>query len=166
MRLGPDTPLKDAKIELNRRLMDRKQHFCPCCSQAAQLHRWSIYGTAAVALILLYRTGDTSRFVHTNEIKGQWFRDRIYAGQGDCSRLRHWGLVEREKDLRPDGGKSGNWRVTPLGAAFVLGEATVPKYILIYDNELKGMEGEHVSISDAIGVPFNYREHMDGGGDE
>lgn len=121
---------------------------CPCCEQHAQEYRWSLYATAARLLVAIYRAGGTEEFVETKKHKG--------IGQGDASRLRLWGLAEQEKERRADGGRSGWWRVTELGEAFILGAATIPKYAYVYDGRLLRTEGDPTTIRDVLGVEFNY----------
>ena len=75
-------------------------------------------------------------------------------------KLRYWGLLEEELELRPDGGRAGWWRVTELGEWFVLKEATVPRYARIYDNRCLSLVGDQVSITDALGTKFNYDDLM------
>jgi hypothetical protein len=46
--------------------------------------------------------------------------------------------------------------------AFVLGESTVPKYAYVYDGRLLKLDGgEYVTIRDALGTKFHYRDLMD-----
>lgn len=142
--------LADARRYLRRYLAEGVK--CPCCEQHAQVYRWSLYATAARLLIRLYREGGTGTYVETKRHKG--------IGQGDASRLRLWELAEREKERRPDGGRSGWWRVTDLGEAFVLGRATIPKYAYVYDGEVIRTEGEPTSISDVLGEAFRYDENV------
>lgn len=88
----PDSmPLGEARDILRGLVEDG--HTCPLCTQHAQVYRWSLYSTAAHALILFYREGGTT-------------------------------------EPRDDGGRSGYWRVTGRGAAFVRNEIDIPKYVL------------------------------------
>lgn len=128
---------------------------CPCCGQFAKIYRWSLYSTAVKALILYYRIGRTRRFVHSNRLK-----DHNYKGQGDASRLQNWGLVEGEKTLRPDGGRSGYWRVTDLGERFLKGAASIPKYIYVFDGQVIDYSPEAVMLADVVGNRFNYDQMM------
>lgn len=152
-RPGPLTPLHEAKAWLRERVYDGER--CPCCTQHVQAYRWSLYATAIRALALYYRLGDTTGFVHSSEIKALGHR-----GQGDAARLRLWGLVENDERRREDGGRSGNWRVTELGGAFLRGEASIRKYAKVYDGRCLGFEGEPVTVYDVAGVAFNFRELM------
>lgn len=128
---------------------------CPTCTQHSQVYRWSLYSTAAQALILFYRIGGINDFVHSNQLK-----DHGYRGQGDAARLRMWELVEREAEARDDGGRSGYWRVTPHGERFVRGTGTIHRYAFIYAGRVLHFDGDQVTIHDALGKRFSYDEIM------
>lgn len=74
-------------------------------------------------------------------------------------KLPHWGLIEEERRLRPDGGRAGYWRLTTKGILFAAGEIKVPRYALVGPhNRLVRLEGEPWGIDDAYGKPFDLRE--------
>lgn len=75
--------------------------------------------------------------------------------------LRHWGLIEEHVEKREDGGRAGVWRVTLTGEAFLLRHgASVPQYAVVYNDECLRLEGEQVTIRDALGSAFDYDELM------
>jgi hypothetical protein len=125
---------------------------CPCCSRWGKVYRWSLYRTAIKLLVNMYEAGGTTKFVETRSIKGE--------GQGDASRLRHWGLAEQESKARPDGGKSGFWRCTDTGEAFLLGDLALPKYVHVYNGEAKFFSGPEIKVEEALGLNFNYNNMM------
>lgn len=139
-----------------REQLDEGAH-CPCCTQYAKVYRWSLYGTAIRALALFYRLGGTTQFVHSRDLKGYG-----HAGQGDASRLRNWGLLEEETSRRQDGGRSGYWRVTARGEAFLHGRISVPKYLHVYNNRVLKHSGPDVGVRDVLGTRFNYDDLMAG----
>ena len=155
MTLTTSDTIQAAKQWLHARL--DKGAECPVCTQHVQVYRWSLYSTAGHALILFYRLGGTTEFVHSSSLKALGHK-----GQGDASRLRNWGLLEEEKVRRPDGGRSGYWRVTALGEQFVKGVARVPKYAYVYNNRVLKLDGPNVSIKDVLGKKFDYAELMAG----
>lgn len=127
---------------------------CPVCDQHAQSYRWSLYASAVRLLVRLWWAGGTTEFIESKTVK--------MPGQGgDVSRLRHWGLVEQAPQ-RPDGGKSGWWRVTQLGEDFVLDKERLPKYVYVFDGECLATNGQLVGIKDALGKNFNYVEMLAG----
>lgn len=147
--------LADAQDALAEQLEDGTR--CPCCDQHAQIYRWSLYATAVKALIALYKKGGTTTFIESKTLK-----PLVPSYQGDMSRLRHWGLAEQESERRPDGGKSGFWRVTSFGEAFVLGYQTIPKYVWIYSGRVLASGGERCTIKDTLGKKFDYDAMMRG----
>jgi hypothetical protein len=151
--IGPDSTLAESKEWLLGQI--ERGVRCPCCTQMAKVYKWSLYSTAIHALILFYRIGGTSTFVHVNSLK-----ERGYKGQGDATRLRMWGLVEEEKRVRADGGRAGYWRVTAEGERFILGLSTVTKYLRVFDGESMGMFGDQVDVFAALGERFDYQELM------
>ena len=153
--LPSDTPLGEVQDWFLSRVDGGVK--CPVCTQHAQIYRWSLYSTAAQALMLLYRCGGTTQFTHVNEIK------RLgHKGQGDCSRLVKWGLVEEEPVVREDGGRAGYWRVTALGEDFINERSTVGKYVWTYAGDVVERGGPQISIREALGRKFDYDSMMAG----
>lgn len=132
-------------------------HPCPCCTQFAKVYRRRVNSSMAVGLIAMYRAFGTE-FGYVQTLR----RERGATDNREESKLRYWGLVEEEIVLRPDGGRAGFWRVTPLGEAWVLHRSTIPKYARIYNGRCLGTLGGPVTIVDALGSKFNYRELMEG----
>jgi hypothetical protein len=149
-----DTMSLDAARELLRALVD-EGHRCPCCTQFAKVYKRKINSTMARDLIALYRQAGRDWAYLPDVRKRSGSRSNR-----EESKLRYWSLIQEEPAVRPDGGRSGWWRVTQFGEAFVLGRLTVPKYARIYDDRLLGHLGEEVSIMDALGDRFDYRELM------
>jgi hypothetical protein len=150
-RFPDDITLGQARQWLRDRIDEGAR--CPCCTQYAQVYRWSLYSTATAMLIRLYRVGGIESFVESKSVK--------LPGQGgDATRLRFWGLVEQEPERRQDGGRSGWWRVTDQGRLFVLGAITIPKYAYVFDGRCLRFDGPPVSIRDALGTRFDYSEMM------
>lgn len=79
---------------------------------------------------------------------------------GDFAKTRWLGLIEA-KDGDVERPVSGYWRLTKLGARFVLGEIKVPAYVWVYGNKpLDRTVDETVSIHDALRCKFDYEELM------
>lgn len=127
---------------------------CPCCEQLAKRYPRTIYSTMAASIIAIYRAAGRE-WIHIPTLL-----DRRAAA--DVPKLRHWGLLEEEMTLREDGGRAGFWRLTEAGVAYVIGNRHVPKTAYVYNNEVLGYEGPQVSIQDALGTKFDYRELMHG----
>lgn len=144
----PDSvSLGEARQWLRDRMYDGER--CPCCRQTAAVRKWTLYDTAIRQLLLMYRLGGTSRWVTARELK-----DAGHTGQGDGTRLKHWGLAVQ--------GKRGFWRVTDLGESFLRGEVAVREHVDVYDNAVYKTYGDHVYIHRFVGKQFDLAEHLRG----
>jgi hypothetical protein len=126
---------------------------CPVCDQHVQVYRRKITRPMVKSLIALYRAAGLT-YAHIPTVLG---RD-----SAEESKLRYWSLLQEERKVRPDGGRAGYWRVTPLAVDWLEGRATVQKYALIYNGEWLGYEGGVVTAAEAFGVGFNLRDLLDG----
>lgn len=123
---------------------------CVVCDQWAQEWRRSINSGMARAHIEMYRVAGVGEWVYKPDVlRG------FGAAARDESLLRFWGLLEEERELRPDGGRAGYWRVTPNGGKYAVGNLIVPKFAVLYNNTLLRMEGPGVDITDALGNHFS-----------
>jgi hypothetical protein len=146
--------LTEARTYLELMKWDNGVH-CPCCGQFAKVYRRTITSSMARSLILLYRAGGTTEWVHGPTILGGL--------RADEGKLRYWGLLQESAERRDDGGRAGYWRVTGKGARFVNGQLKVPAYAFIYDSELQDFDGPRISIRTALGTRFDYDELMSTG---
>lgn len=127
---------------------------CPVCGQHAQLYRRKLHATMARDLIALYRAtvgpdGGRPDYVHVPSIGIRG---------GDFAKLAHWSLIAEKPVRRGDGGAAGYWRITNDGVAFVRGSARVPGYVLIYDGNRIGFDGDPVGIDTILGDTFDLRD--------
>ena len=141
--------LRDASSWLKHRLLHGAA--CPACGQFAKIYQRTITSPMARTLIVAW-----------DQHGIEWFHmpSLVGASRGDEAKLVHWGLLEEEKVLRPDGGRAGFWRVTDDGAQFAQGHITVPKYALIYDGRCYGHDGDLVDIRACLGERFRLDELM------
>lgn len=152
MNFSPNATLGQLRAWLLARADDGTN--CPLCRQHVKVYRRKINASMARSLIQMYRTGGLD-WVH--------LPTQIGARSREEGKLAYWGLVEEEKALRPDGGRSGFWRVTPLGELFVQNRTTVPKYARIYNGRVLNLDpAEKASIKDALGTKFDYNDLMAG----
>lgn len=128
---------------------------CPVCEQFAKVYKRQINSTQAAALVVIHR-----------EVGRDWAHLptlRMHLAPNHSNeepKLRHWGLLEPWDGRRQDGGRSGLWRLTDEGEAFVLGRLLVPRFAHVFDGRCLGLSGDPVSIKDALGSKFDYRELM------
>lgn len=151
--MHPHTTIEAAKNWLRARVDEGER--CPVCTQFSKVYRRAIHGTMARSLILAYRTHGFEWF-HLATLTKRTGRG------GEEGKLRYWGLLEEECETIPDG-RSGWWRVTPKGRAFILGQITVPRHARIYDGRLLNLDPtEIVDIRDTLGKKFDYDQLMNG----
>jgi hypothetical protein len=151
-QLPPGVDLAEARQWLELMKYDEGVH-CPCCGQFAKVYWRTITSSMARALILFWREGGTTGWVHGPSI--------VAGSRADEGKLRYWGLIEEAAGRREDGGRLGFWRVTDAGERFVMEAVRVPKYALIYDGACVGFEDdETMGIRDALRARFSYDELM------
>jgi hypothetical protein len=130
---------------------------CPCCDQFCREYARSLNSPMARALIACVRRGGAERWVNIHElplIQGR-------RGGGDFAKLVYWELIrQRPKDDDSRARTSGDWMVTDLGVQFACNRVRVRKKARLYNDMLLCFEGEYISIVDALGIRFDYRELM------
>lgn len=147
---GNDTStLREAKVWLRGELDGGAK--CPCCTQLAKVYRRKLNAGMARSLLRMYNAGGI-----------EWVDvPTVCVGSSrEEGKLRYWGLVEEDDTPREDGGHAGQWRVTPAGRAFILGDLTVQSHAKVYDSRCLGLEGPQVTIIDCLGKRFNLAELM------
>lgn len=148
-----DRSLGDARAWLRGRVDDGQS--CPCCGQMAKVYRRKLTASIGRVLILMW---------HNN--RDDWvYLPGIRSKGQDEAIARFWFLIERDPAaVREDGSKrTGWWRLTTLGVAFIHNEVKMPMYARIYDNRLLGLDAvQSVSIIDVLGTKFDYTELMEG----
>jgi hypothetical protein len=145
----PSTPLVALKSWLLARV--DKGERCPVCNQYAKVYKRKLNSGMAVSLVRMYKAAGLG-WVHIPTVVGSRSREE--------GKLRYWGLVEEELEKRPDGGRSGYWRVTPLGELFIQGKASLYSHARIYDGRCLGLTGDQITIKDALTEKFDLDELM------
>jgi hypothetical protein len=153
-----DMTLKEARDLL--RTMVEEGATCPCCTQFAKVYKRKMTSASVRAIMALYWAAGRE-WGHLPTIVRERVPDISHQG-GYMNLSVHWGLMEEERTLRPDGGRAGFWRVTDLGEAWLRDQTTVPKYALIYDSRCLGRRGVPVGVRDALGSKFSYDDLMAG----
>lgn len=134
---------------------------CPCCTQLSKVYARTITSTMAYALICIYRAGDD--WLHVPDYLSRVCQVGPTVRGGDWAKLTAWGLLqEHEGGVREDGSsRTGYYRITAAGKAFVKGETTLPRYALFYDGRVLRLAGDkQITINSALGKRFDYRELM------
>ncbi len=130
---------------------------CPCCKRNARIYRRRLNSGMARVLIRMVQIHrqPSDLWIHIHDIFGGFGQKHR-----DWPLLKLWGLVEpRTKKTRTENAR-GWWRVTELGRAFVADRTRAPAYVFVFDGEKMGSSDEVVSIREALGTKFDYRELM------
>ena len=131
--------------------------YCPCCVQRVQLYPRKVYGAVAVFLIWLVRTCEDGGWASLRDapiLQGR-------RGGGDKDKLKFFGLAEEKpNDTDPKKKSSGFWRPTAKGIQFVRNQITIAKTAWGYNGQCWGYSKEQVTIQEALGAKYDYREVM------
>ena len=146
-------PLSVERERLNDILETGEQTHCRLCKQSAKVYRRVIFAQTARLLVIAYRR-------HGSD----WFRSSTLGdSSGNFAKAAYWGLIEEESVRRPDGGRSGWWRLTPLGRRVGLGRERLPKWVLTYNAEVIEVDASvTVDIEDCLNKKFSYDDLMRG----
>lgn len=149
--------VEQARIWIKRKLEAGEAVPCPCCGQRCQLYKRQIHRTMARDLVGCYRLHSQNVFHLPTAIT-----QLQSPSHGDTAKLAYWGLMAEVDTATPEtGGRTaGYWQITPEGEAFVHGTLGVPKYALVFNRRLYGLEGPRIYIADALGHPFDFHELM------
>jgi len=120
--------------------------FCPCCQRNARRYKRPFHSEMATFLVRLSKM-DPAKFHHLREVlPGGDVAPKVST---DGSYLVHWGLVKRHPV------RTGCYRVTKAGIAFVRGQTVVPKVAWVYDGRPMHYSEEKVTIRDVLGSAVN-----------
>lgn len=139
--------------------------YCPACTRKVKEYARGMTSGMARALLEMVRAsetellrGQTPPWLHVPDLL-----KKKNIAEKHVAHLANWGLIEALDILRPDGSpNTGNWRVLPLGVEFAMGRVKVPRKPIIFNTGLLGFvdENDRISIADALGDKFDYRELM------
>lgn len=128
---------------------------CPCCNRVVKMYKRNINEKMVKSLIQLSKMG--KGFHHVGDI----VQGISNTGTNDFSKLHHWGMIKQVKDNERGVNKSGFWKITETGTAFVNKEISAPAYAIVYNKKAYSFAEEHIFIDQAFKVKFNYRELME-----
>lgn len=118
----------------------------------------------AYALILInkyFKANPGMQTVHISDHLNSLEIPGAVRNTGDITKLRYWNLIEEDLRVREDGSKrAGYWKITELGREFAEGKVAVQSHAKVFNAKCYGLEGEPISIQDALGNKFNYDELM------
>ena len=129
--------------------------YCPCCDRWGKIYKRPLNAAMARALMWLTQAPDRGDgWTHVPSTAPTWM-----LRSPQLTTLHLWGLMvgfDSETKLT----SSGLWKPTPLGIAFAENRARVQRYVYVYNNEVRGFEGDEISIIDALGEKYNYQNIM------
>jgi hypothetical protein len=146
VRFNDSMPLSDARATL-RTLVD-VGHQCPCCRQFSKVYRRRLNAGMAASLVKLWAAvGERPGvFAHGPSLPGDTH---------EISQLAWWGLIEDEPARR-----TGWWAVTDFGEQWLRARTTVRSHAVVYDGRRLRLDGESLSLRQALGTKFSYEELM------
>ena len=148
--------LSDARKWLQQNLDDGVR--CLCCDKYARRYYRKFNSTMARSLLWLVQAWESNAQGWIDVPK---MAPRQIVRSNQLPTVRWWGMVERPdnsdgKDVK----HSGFWKPTPKGVDFVYKRIMVPSTAVTYDGCVEKMEGEPISIEDALGTHFSYSDIM------
>lgn len=152
----PSETLAEARERLEDGKHSRDGMICPCCDQRAKVYRRKFSAAMCRGLIWLYHEGGAHRFVHVNEKAPRW----LIGFGGYFALAEKWGLIEDVENTDERKRRSGMWRLTPIGVAFVECRVRIATHVEVYNNEAIGWSDEHATIEQLLADRFSYAEIM------
>jgi len=153
--------------EINQELMNKahnkhEYNQCPTCKQQVRINKDKQTDSSTKNLLNLY-------YLTKTQPENKWFPSSKFCkgrnGAGRFAALRHHGIISEMKPNQNntnDGQKrnSGLWTLTDKGIQYCEGKITIPKYILTFNRQFIGTEGDQMHITDFLDETFNYNEIM------
>lgn len=165
------TPLAEVKKHIEDNAKDGVR--CPACGRYCKVYQYHLHSSMVECLIGLVRAykRKLEKYSKLPEMPpgGVWVHVRSVSVRGGNATNRgghlakgqHWGLVEpKPNDEDPTKRSSGYWRPTQLAMDFVNDLTELPKYVLLYQNEVQGLAPKTIGIKEALGKRINYEELM------
>ena len=126
---------------------------CPVCSQLVNAYKRKLNANMCRALAIIYaRTNTNNIYIH---VQNEFTTLGLRATAMDYTYLEKWKFIE----VNPD--KSGHWRVTDKGRAFVEDTLVVAAYCLVYAGNVYQWSTDTVNMTEALTTRFKLSEVMD-----
>lgn len=126
-----DTAVHIARRQFMHQIWTTKKGVvCPVCDRSGKVSPLPLNATMCRILIWLYNETRRTTWIYFPEKAPRWILTQNCIGK-----LRHWGLVAKAENDDPKKKDSGTYTITPLGERFILGQASIPKRVYIYNNE-------------------------------
>lgn len=146
MELGDSVTLGDARARVRARAAAGVD--CPLCRRKVKVYRRKLNSNMVGWLARFHKATDGNcEWAHATHVVDT-------RNSEEYSKLAHWGLIEKHPKT------VGFWRETSLGVAFLRDKARVPTYAVVYNRECLHVEGDPISVREALGRPFRIDELM------
>lgn len=151
--------IEDGKVFLRKHMY--KGATCPCCNQNVKVYKRKITSAMAASLQFIANTKQVNEWFYVHEALEKFKNRQRFVG--DFPKLRHWGLIDKDTELREDGSNRTGWyKLTEKGRKFAFGLIQVPKHAIIYNQKvLKLDNSNNIYIRDCFKENFDYRELME-----
>lgn len=148
--------LSEAKQQFFQKAARSKGTTCPCCERFGKVYARKFNTGMAVNLIYLYQKARAD-FVHLPSTA-----PRYILNDNQVGKLMFWNMaIPQPNDNDPSKNKSGCWKISDTGIAFVENRITVWSHVIEYNQVVRRYrEQKRITISDALGKPFHYQELM------
>ena len=128
---------------------------CPCCGRWGKIYKRALNAPMARALLwLIHEPHRGDGWTHVPSSAPTW----LLRSMG-LPKLQLWGLAESAV-TKTQLESSGLWKPTLKGYHFATDLCSVPKYVYVYDNTVRGFERPNIDIQEALGSKYNYAEIM------
>ena len=136
----------------------KKRTICPACRRSVKSYSIQICRADVDVLMELYTISRCTRkeWVNVNQ--------KIKPTSRSYSSSRRWGLIEKY-EINPNNMTSamrrnrGRWRLTKKGQDFLMGKISIPKVLIMYDQNIKRIDDSvWVTVFDCYQEKFNFAE--------
>ena len=124
---------------------------CPCCNRYVKRYKRKLHAEMASFLCRLYRA-DRNAVADGHIFDAREFEPFTAKASTDATYLVHWGLLTTPK--------TGCYKITQKGKAFVEGRIRVPLRIHMLCGDLEGFSVEDTNIKESLGNRFDLNELM------
>lgn len=156
------TTLAEARALAYKAAEHKQGTSCPLCTGHMQVYKRRLNARMARTVIYL-ELWDRARPGSWHHVQNRFGSEKILGGgpPGDHGKLPWWGLIEKANDdVNHDGPGNGLYRITAAGRLFALGKTTALAWCIEYKSTVLEWSSESVTIEEALGTEFNYRELM------
>lgn len=131
---------------------------CQCCGRPRpRVYPRTLNSGMARGLIKIYRASPDD-WIHVGQL---FLAEGENANHAEYSKLKFWGLLEPRPEEQVEGHRSGFWRLTDLGRAFVMGRVSVPRISYVAGQHLLRQSSERTDIFKALGDHYDWYEMME-----